>query len=717
MVQKTFKLGDLEHTFWVEDGTLIKPELAITDKSRDSDEVIWYGISEPTEYIEVYKVDGTWYEDPTVQYNDEAKSITVTYSDQTTDEYASIAEAHTGTVLEIHSIDPPESPPKPGEKTSAVINLQSEGREGGAYTIHTYIDGDELTTFSGTIGKTTGKDIKVEFTCPDVTVFEFKAVLDGIPTVRNINTTKADETGSPKIVIDNVSVPSDPVVPGEEAVITVDISNNGTAEGLADYDIFINGSESGETIHQNIPAGGSGTYDIYIYAPSTETVEVGVGDIVKTFETTLNQGANILVKNLDGPVRGTTVGTERTITFQMVNEGDSKGTASKDVVINGNVEKTVTQTLDPGASIEVTVKFVIPDTQSVDVSVGSKNISFSTISDGNGGTGEPSFTVTDIWEPLRTPHPGVSSEFTAVVENTSSVGGVANYDVIVNGNVHESIMGTVPGEDSENFHFWVKMPEAETVTVEVGDFSVDVETTYDPGGTGDASFTVDEIWTPGTTPSPGDQASLEVKVSNTGNADGATSYDIIVNGSTVGTLSKTVPAGETKYFDVSITTPETEQVNFQVGGVTEKFGTTYDPGGTGEASFVVESIAAPKDTPSPGDKVSLVTTITNTGDAGGTTSYDVYVNGSVAGTINKTTSAGETVNIGTQITIPETEEVTFKVGNKSVTFDTTLKTSGGDAGDDIIQKVKDNKLLVGAAGAAALYAFTRGDDTVIRRGY
>lgn len=334
-----------------------------------------------------------------------------------------------------------------------------------------------------------------------------------------------------------------------------------------------------------------------------------------------------------------------------------------------------------------------------------------------GSPGSSDIQVDSVVGPDRDPYVGDTVKCIATITNYGDVSGERTFDIYVDASRSGDVTATLDAGQTKEYEITTSARDLNSYTVRVGTESAEINVMQDPAH---PSFTVNEIWTPGTTPSPGDQASLEVKISNTGGADGTTNYGISVNGSVTGTLSKSIPSGDTKYFDVSITTPETEQVDVQIGSVSETFSTTYDPGGnggSGDASFTVESIAAPKDTPSPGDKVSPVTTITNTGDAGGTTSYDVYANGSVVGTIKKTISAGETVNIGTQITVPETEEVTFKVGNKSVTFDTTLKTSGGDTGDDIIQKVKDNKLLVGAAGAAALYALTREDDTVIQRGY
>jgi hypothetical protein len=193
--------------------------------------------------------------------------------------------------------------------------------------------------------------------------------------------------------------------------------------------------------------------------------------------------------------------------------------------------------------------------------------------------GESDIKVSSIEGPGESQVPGDEFVVTAKITNEGTVSGERTFDVYIDASKSTEITAQLDSGQTKTYEVKITAPDKDQVTVRVGEMSVSVDILQ--GSELQPSMSVEKIWDPSGTPAPGDDVVLKAKIKNSGSAGGETNYDIVVNGSKVGSLKKNVPAGTTKYFDVSIKTPQAETVTVKIGSKETSFSTSYSPGDGG----------------------------------------------------------------------------------------------------------------------------------------
>jgi hypothetical protein len=219
--------------------------------------------------------------------------------------------------------------------------------------------------------------------------------------------------------------------------------------------------------------------------------------------------------------------------------------------------------------------------------------------------------------------PGDVVRVSALVTNSGASRGTCNVTLIVNGQPEDSQAVTLQPGDSTTLTFFIIRDEEGTYAVQVEGLSSAFEVAF-ALSPDDIAFSNLEIQ-----PSevqPDEQATVSVEVSNTGARSGKADVTLIVNGLVDETRSVKLPAGgkETVTFAISRAAPGTYAV--EIGGLT---GSLVVSRILRPAAFALSSLSIKPSQVAPGEKVTVSVLVANTGDAKGTYTVQLKVNGAV----------------------------------------------------------------------------------------
>jgi len=157
----------------------------------------------------------------------------------------------------------------------------------------------------------------------------------------------------------------------------------------------------------------------------------------------------------------------------------------------------------------------------------------------------------------------------------------------------------------------------------------------------------------------GEEVTINAGVSNTGDVEGAYTVTLYVNGTVVGTSALTVPGGgsETVRFTLAEEEPGTYVV--AVDGLTGSFKVLRP------ATFELSNLTISPEVVLPGGPVTVSADITNTGDAGGSYTATLFVNGTAVETRTVTLTGGESTAVS--FTLTEEEPGTYVVSVDGLT--------------------------------------------------
>jgi len=218
---------------------------------------------------------------------------------------------------------------------------------------------------------------------------------------------------------------------------------------------------------------------------------------------------------------------------------------------------------------------------------------------------------------------------------------------------------------------WV---ELDNITVDTAAHTICGQTTHFTtfavfAGTSPASFTVSGLSVSPSTVNVGQQVSIRVNITNTGDLEGTYTVTLKVNGTTAGTKEVTLTGGTSE--TVTFTTSKSSAGSYRVS-IDEETGSFTVRAVLTPASFSISDLTIKPDTIKTGEGVSISVLVSNTGEQQG--SYDVQM------------------KINEQVV--ETRSITLAGGaSQTVTFTTTGDTAGsftvaiaGESGSYTVEK-------------------------------
>gem|GEM_PF-4139476 len=219
--------------------------------------------------------------------------------------------------------------------------------------------------------------------------------------------------------------------------------------------------------------------------------------------------------------------------------------------------------------------------------------------------------------------PGDVVRVTALVTNSGASSGTYNVILSVNGQPEDSQVVTLQPGDSTTLTFFVIRDEEGTYAVQVEELSSAFEVAF---ALSPQDIAFSNLVVQPSEVRPDEQATVSVEVSNTGPRSGKADVTLIVNGLVEETRSVKLPAGgrETVTFGISRATPGTYAV--EIGGLT---GSLVVSRILRPAAFALSNLSIKPSQVAPGEKVTVSVLVANTGDAKGTYTVQLKVNGAI----------------------------------------------------------------------------------------
>ncbi|EMA63074.1 CARDB domain-containing protein [Halorubrum lipolyticum] len=476
------------------------------------------------------------------------------------------------------------------------------------------------------------------------------------------------------------------IVEGEDAEVTATVENVGNETGTFTAEL-----EEGSTVlnTKDVEVGPGETRDIEFTEPfdTAGTYDLSVNGESAGTLTVEPPSAAFEVTDVSLSETEIAVGDTVTVTAAIENTGDSDGTYTADLLVDGTVEES--KSVDIAAGQTETVTF----TRSFDTA------GDYTIGVGDGPTREltvepepANVSVTDAeLSPTRI-DPGETTTVTATVVNDGGSAGEFTADLTVDGTTEESETGTLGADEKTTVEFTPSFEEAGAYDIAVNAESAGTLTVSEP-----ASFEVSNAQLADDTILAGDDAVVSADVTNVGEAEGTFTAEFRATGpdgttQTIDTRSVTLAGGESQSVELSGAVDQAGDYDVQVNETDAGTLTVESP-----ANVSVTDAELEDDVVSVDDEVAVNATVVNTGDREGSLSVTLAADGTDKDTEEVTlgpgeqdtvrltytaTAAGEyaiTVNGVAAETLTVVRPATFRTTNAGVEPDTVVEGESVEA--------------------------------------
>ncbi len=476
------------------------------------------------------------------------------------------------------------------------------------------------------------------------------------------------------------------LLPSETVTVTATVENTGDVNGTQEVNVSIDESVVDT---QTVTVQGTSTEQV-TYETSLDTGEhtVSVNDLTAA-TVTVQEPANF---STTYSVNETTVLTNESvgITATVENTGDVEGTTSVDFLADDIVIGTQSVTVPAGSSKQVTQTII-------SMTRGTHNLSVNNLTPTEVTVLAPANFSTTYAVNETSPLTNETVGITATVENTGDVEGTETVEFVIDGTVVDTQQVTVAATSSKTVTYNTTLDRG-THDVTVNGLDPVTVTALAP-----ANVSVDYSVAP-LTALTNETVSVSVSVSNSGDVAANQTLNISVDGTVVDSRTKEVAGTSLETYTYDLGTLDRGTHDVTVNGLAATTVTVEAPANISLVSQTVESTDLLST-----DPVNVTATLENTGDRNGTTSVDLFIDGSVVATKTVAVAGGQTA------TVDFTERVywdsygdhTVSVGDLAGETITVERPTNPDASVSITAPAAGSVLATGDVGVD--YTFTNVD--------
>lgn len=452
--------------------------------------------------------------------------------------------------------------------------------------------------------------------------------------------------------------------PGSSVSVTATVRNTGDASGTVDLEYRIRervvasrsvsldaGESRSVTLSGPVPNLARGSYQQGVFVGSSNN------GLTSAFRVT-GTGPSFSVTGLRAPSRASS-GDRVTAEATIRNTGDERGTETIEYRIDGRTVATRDVTLNAGSRTTVTLRGEVPDRssgtyrQGIFVEGTNRGVSANLVIRDED---DARFDVYDLRAPSQVEE---NEEVTvrATVENTGDETGSTRLEYRVDGEVVDSRSVELRPGRSTTVSFEGSVPDIGTGTYRQGVF---VGTT-NRGQTSllriaaQTRFRLTDFEAP-TSATVGSSVSARATVRNDGNSRATRTVEYRIGNNIVASEEVRVGARSSRTVSLSGTVPSVTPGIYQQGvfvdGSALRRSVEVREQRTPQAAFEIEDVDAPSQAAA-GDRIDVVATVRNTGDASGSTALEYRVDDNIVSTKRVTLDAGSSDEVEFDIVVPD----------------------------------------------------------------
>ncbi|MDR5673441.1 CARDB domain-containing protein [Halalkaliarchaeum sp. AArc-GB] len=511
-----------------------------------------------------------------------------------------------------------------GESVTVSATVENVGDRAGTFTAELQIDGDVVEREDVTVGPGESKEVTFSWTANEADDYEIAVSGESAGTLVVLE--PAD------IEVDDVELSEDEILEGETVEVTVELENDGEAEGSFTAELQIDGEtvdekevtvapDTTEAVTFTRQFDEPGAYEIAVSGESGDTLEVKAA--TAEFEV------DDVELSADEIFEGETV----EVTAEIANDGEAEGSFTAELQIDGEMEDTADVTVDGGGVETVSFSQQFDEAGEYAIAVSGQSAGQLTVQP----EPEPDLSVTRATLSESTITEGESVTVSATVENDGDAPGSLELELFVNETVEDDANVSVnPGEE-EIVTFDFLPEEAGEYAITVNDEhagTLSVKTPADLELT-DANVDTDAILV-------GSSTEVTAEIANHGDRDGDMVVDLEVDGNISKSRTVTVTGGASKTVSFLEQFDDPGEYDVSVNSVNAGTVTVETP-----ANLTVTNASLEPHAVVEGESVTVSATVENDGDREGDLRAELVVDGEIE---NSTT-----VSLGGH----ETETITF----------------------------------------------------------
>ncbi|MCU4926033.1 right-handed parallel beta-helix repeat-containing protein [Halobacteria archaeon AArc-dxtr1] len=440
------------------------------------------------------------------------------------------------------------------------------------------------------------------------------------------------EPASFDVTIDGTA---DPVVAGEDLLVTATVENTGDEDGTQTVELVADGTVLDE-IDVTLTGGESETVTL-VWATSTGDAGDAITIVVESDDSEASTDVTVEAAYADLTVVDGTldrsdveVGESVTISAEVTNDGTIAGDETISLEIDGVVADDATVSVAPGTTETVTFEHVFADAGEYAVTIGGTAVDTVTVA-------PPPASFDVLIE--STDAPVVAGEPLSTVATVENLGGIESsqtIELVVDGTVVDTVAVSLDGGERETVTL-VWATEAE----DAGDVSVVVRSDDDEAAaaaTVEAAY-ADLVVVDGTIDPDSvlvdETVTVLAEVTNDGTVSGTRTLTLATSDVSVANETVTVDAGTTETIAFEHAFGAAGEYDLTVDGAPIGTVAVAEP-----ASFdvTIENTTTPVVA---GEELDVTTTLTNTGDISATQPIELVVDGTVVDAIDVSLDGGE----------------------------------------------------------------------------
>ena len=534
-----------------------------------------------------------------------------------------------------------ENPIEEGDSVDVEATVENVGDESGEHTATLYVDGEERAT--ETIELEGGASTSVTFTEMFETVGEYEVTVDDAPAV----TLTVEQPAT--FEVGEASLDETTITEGESVEVAADVENVGDRDGTFTAELVVDGAVV-DTQDVHVEAGSAETVSFVESFADPGEYEIEVNDAhAGTLTVEEEPEADLEVTEADLESSTITEGEYVEVMATVENTGDSEGSMTVNLVVDGTVEESTEITVPANDATTVTFTYEPSDPGEYEFGVNDVHAGTLTVEE----EPEASFEVSEATLSDGTIEAGESVDATATVENVGDAEGSYEVELVVDGQTVETVTVTLDAGESTTVQFSRTFDDAGEYEIAVDDThagtlevlaSADVEVT-------DASLDTEAI-------EEGESIAATVELTNAGDVDGEITVTVDFGDGT--TVDRTVPVagGATVTETVEHTYDVAGEYEVTAEGVTAGTVTVSEPS---PAELSVVDATLDPETMLEGETTTVEATVENVGDETGELVVELQLDDAVYDSTTVTLAPGEAETIVLEATVADAGEYDVSV--------------------------------------------------------
>ena len=304
------------------------------------------------------------------------------------------------------------------------------------------------------------------------------------------------------------------------------------------------------------------------------------------------------------------------VTVQVANEGGQAGTFGVLLLVNGQPVDTLEISLDAGQQGQVLFFLTQAQVGSYQVKVEDKTATLEVARP----LSPASVSYTGLSVSPGEVAPNEPATLTVQITNRGSQAGKLDVEILLNGVLFEILPTRIPGSVTIPVSFPITLDLPGEYEISVGGLTTTLTVTR---SLTPAAFIVSNLDIRPTEVSPGERSTIVVLVENTGETDGTFDIVLLINGQEEARQSLSIEALTTIPVIFDLVKDEPGTYNVQIEGVSGTLTVLSVP----TAVFSFSALQISPEAVEPGEEVTITGTISNTGDAAGSRTVTLEING------------------------------------------------------------------------------------------